>query len=161
MRPDLGRCFGFGPTESRRGNSRLSSSPRQTTSMQSTRLILHYSRHLSPRFPTNYPHRALLFSQKRLISRNVPQSRPESSSSQASPLVSLTSDKGKEKEAAVDGDSVVEAMEKEQDRLPFLQRPLGVPEPPTTEPQSWKDEMMNQEVRMDHRRKLWVYSNLF
>ena len=45
---------------------------------------------------------------------------------------------------------------KSVEELPFLPRPLGVRERPSTIPRTWQEEMMDQETRMDHRRKLYV-----
>ncbi|THH27441.1 hypothetical protein EUX98_g6747 [Antrodiella citrinella] len=42
----------------------------------------------------------------------------------------------------------------EDDDLPFLSRPLGVKEKPSTIPMTWRQEMMDQDVRMKHRQKL-------
>ncbi len=97
---------------------------------------------------------ALLKSPRKFISDNAPRRTSGPSGSQTGTISQQSTSKGKEKEILGDRDKVVEAMEEEQDRLPFLPHPLGVREPPTTEPKSWRDEMMNQEVRMDHRRKL-------
>lgn len=57
--------------------------------------------------------------------------------------------KGKGKEVL----DAASARDKELD-LPYLQRPLGVSEMPSRERRSWREEMMDQETRMDHRKKL-------
>lgn len=47
----------------------------------------------------------------------------------------------------------------EDEPLPFLQRPLGVPEPPTTKPRTWEDtkaDMLDQSKRIEARRHMYV-----
>lgn len=53
------------------------------------------------------------------------------------------------------------AVPKEPDTLPLLQRPLGVREPPTSRAKTWsekRDDLLNQDIRMEKRRHLCVYS---
>ncbi|KAI0077371.1 hypothetical protein K474DRAFT_1661807 [Panus rudis PR-1116 ss-1] len=61
--------------------------------------------------------------------------------------------KGKQKQTKDATDKVLSDMNK-GDEIPLLSRPLGVKRRPTTEPSSWKDNMMDQEVRMEQRQKL-------
>lgn len=42
------------------------------------------------------------------------------------------------------------------DALPFLSRPLGIRERPSTVARSWQEEMMDQDTRMANRKKLYV-----
>lgn len=104
--------------------------------MQSARFIIqrptHHSLLLSRRIQNT-----LVTSQKRLITKNALRRKAGPSGAQASALSPRTSDEGKAKEVpTTTRDKVVEAMEEEQDRLPFLQRPLGVRGPPSTESKS-------------------------
>lgn len=131
--------------------------------MPPSRLFLRHLGRQPLLLPTYFRSTLISFQAKSLSNYSRFQKREASNSTrtQASTPPSASS-KGKGKGKGVSGvqDEVVEAMEEELDRLPFLQRPLGVREPPSTEPKSWKDEMMNQEVRMDHRRKLYGSSSL-
>lgn len=42
--------------------------------------------------------------------------------------------------------------------LPFLPRPLGVRERPGTERMSWREEMMDQDIRHAHKEALYALS---
>lgn len=45
-----------------------------------------------------------------------------------------------------------------EDQLPFLSRPLGVREKPSTIHMTWREEMTDQDVRMKHRKALYVHA---
>ncbi len=54
-------------------------------------------------------------------------------------------------------DKASEDSKQEEDTLPFLQRPLGVDDPPTTYKKSWKEkaeELMDQDFRLARRRHM-------
>lgn len=74
---------------------------------------------------------------------------------QSNPNEPAADPKGKQKEIPPPVDSVAEKVT-EDDRLPFLSRPLGVQEKPSTKPASWREDMMDQDIRMKHRQKLYV-----
>ncbi|EKM58002.1 uncharacterized protein PHACADRAFT_251952 [Phanerochaete carnosa HHB-10118-sp] len=70
--------------------------------------------------------------------------------SRSSEPVPTAQTKGKTKESVEADGSKSEAS----GGLPFLTRPLGVRERPTAERMSWREEMMNQDVRQAHREAL-------
>lgn len=74
--------------------------------------------------------------------------------SRSSEPVPTAQTKGKAKESAEADGSKSEAS----GGLPFLPRPLGVRERPTSERMSWREEMMDQDIRQAHREALYVYS---
>lgn len=72
------------------------------------------------------------------------------------PVEGLTAN-GKEKVSAVQADGTQEPLP-----LPLLQRPLGLPERPTTQVKTWaqtREELMDQDKRLEKRHHLCV-SNL-
>ncbi|KAJ3481526.1 hypothetical protein NLI96_g7600 [Meripilus lineatus] len=121
--------------------------------MHSSRFLLQWFPHRSL-LVSRPAYNAFITSHRRCITQNAPRRKGASSSAQADEPSRARKKGNAEDVVDKSSDQVIKAMEEEQDRLPFLQRPLGVREPPTTEPKSWKDEMLNQETRMDHRRKL-------
>ncbi|TCD65128.1 Mitochondrial ATPase complex subunit atp10 [Steccherinum ochraceum] len=61
--------------------------------------------------------------------------------------------KGKQKEVETPADTLAEKLA-EDEQIPFLSRPLGVKERPSTVGMTWREEMMDQDVRMKHRKTL-------
>ena len=66
--------------------------------------------------------------------------------------------------SSVDAKSAdAKAKPKETGTLPYLPRPLGVREPPTTTRKSWREqtmELMDQDVRLARRKHMYVYSHM-
>ena len=108
--------------------------------------LLHHSASPPTRFrtcnslrPALNATRGIGFTAVRSAARRTPATAPE-----------VPADvKGKGKETA-EPDTAGKLV----DGLPFLPRPLGVHERPTTVGRSWREDMMDQETRMDHRKKL-------
>lgn len=96
--------------------------------------------------------RAISFTSPRLWAE------PPQSSSPAPASV----DKGKQKADADPASNSQDVTANTEDApLPLLQRPPGVRERPTTERKTWaqtRDELMDQEKRMEKRRHLCAYS---
>jgi hypothetical protein len=62
--------------------------------------------------------------------------------------------------ASGEGSAVETKVETVDEPIPLLQRPLGVPERPTTVTKTWTDkrnELMNQDIRLAQRKHLFVH----
>lgn len=83
--------------------------------------------------------------------------QPTTPASESAPAASLpVTDKGKGKQSAASA----KTGDAGDDALPFLSRPLGVSERPTTEPRTWREDMMDQDTRTAHRRALYVHCHV-
>ena len=115
---------------------------------------LRYTHHLSRRIRSPVRHsNALSYYAVRLVSSST--TRPNTISSRNESNELTADSKGKEKEVPPPPDAVAAQMVKD-DRLPFLNRPLGVKRKPSTVALTWTEEMLDQDIRMDHRYKLYV-----
>ncbi|CAL1699388.1 unnamed protein product [Somion occarium] len=79
---------------------------------------------------------------------------PSSSQTPTTSTPDSNSSEAKQKKADRKGETASKIETEVEVTLPLLQRPLGVRDRPTTEPRTWTDNMLNQEVRMEQRQKL-------
>lgn len=88
----------------------------------------------------------------RILKHAAPSSRAFSSTAlrRDSEPASTAQLKGKEKESA----QTAGTKQNASSALPFLPRPLGVRERPTTDRMSWREEMMDQDIRQARREAL-------
>ncbi|KAI0792462.1 ATP10 protein-domain-containing protein [Abortiporus biennis] len=82
--------------------------------------------------------------------RQLTCSAPRNQNEQAASTSTSSDLKGKQKEDAV----VEDVVQNKTDDVPLLNRPLGVREPPSIYRKSWRENMTDQDIRMQQRRAL-------
>jgi hypothetical protein len=129
---------------------------------------LRLSRAQTLSFPSNFPIvNAKVKRQGTLVGPSTSGRFKSSAAASASTLSNASSSRPKELGAESSHDESISAKDEikvdarakqaDDDTLPYLPRPLGVPEPPSTLRKSWKDatmELMDQDVRLARRKHM-------